>query len=78
MTTAGDRVQQCEEYIHRPRTPYAARKARYDAAADRLFAARISNADILISQDTLRSWGPRHAAHLLRQVPGRHHGAVDP
>ncbi|MET8382527.1 hypothetical protein ABZV14_05930 [Streptosporangium canum] len=48
MITVGDRIQQCEQYIHQPRTPYAARKARYDAAADRLFAARISNYDILV------------------------------
>ncbi|WP_440100006.1 hypothetical protein [Streptosporangium sp. H16] len=48
MTTAGDRIRLCEEYIHRPRTPYRARKPRYDAAADRLFSARISNRDILV------------------------------
>ncbi|MFF0250131.1 class I SAM-dependent methyltransferase [Streptosporangium sandarakinum] len=46
-TSAADRIQRCEEYIHRPRTPYLARKARYDAACHLLFKARISNDDIL-------------------------------
>ncbi|MFF3669080.1 hypothetical protein [Microtetraspora malaysiensis] len=43
-----DRVQRCEEYIRRPRRPYAERKARYQAAADRLYLGGLSNLDILV------------------------------
>lgn len=43
------RIQEAENCLRRPRgTTYAGRRARYDAAADRLFSARLSNADIVV------------------------------
>ncbi len=43
-----DRIHEAENYLRCPRgTTYAGRRARYDAAADRLYSAGISNTDIL-------------------------------